>query len=1676
MTITLPEAVGDFIGQCGFTSYNKVEGHFFLAKLPQPNKEVVTRTVQGIADRFESTYEDASIGSVVSLNDNVNITETVYQGEALDVITNSVVSTFESIQANGQEVSSIVVQGGQGNTDSTGTYPSSTADSIIAIAVEDIRPFLLKGFDAEHRALFDTNDRTKPTNQEYIRHLTPEKESRIAKITIPSECINGGGLPSVVEVHYNAIDLSGEVIAAYKDDPDFLTFGNVTAWQQFQNDKNDIQGMSYTVGGLGGKKSWLIVEKTVPDSNTVFTDTSTQTFRNRTLADWLKRPFTDARFIANGGDPTDPNSVIPLPDALEITAPGGIISLPSANFNKPPQDHVMRVNPTGDETLSPFIDVSNCPHTIIQEAISVGRNPRLSAYGRPRGIPNTISPVKKSLSSYHTLSVISPKKEKVPPATGNIDGNHYNQPISRHRTSLRPITFEQFDIIDNVKDNDLNLLLIHPKNRKRSGILNTISTTTNSDSPHVCQVNLLTMKGRVEEIAPNSESNTGGVLIRGKSQLMDITDRIVERDFSLTDGYAIKEIGDLGSPSVSLTMAGLGQGGIDIKPDRTEHSFLPVWKDKVIGADNPSVRNDKQTSTYYASTRALVELPLFPSMFFDVEQRLATSTKKRSPLPSNKSMELVLDATMTAMNRPQMKDYESRNAIDWGAKNKVSALTVNEVLGDFWIRAMRESSSTFTRAASYSGAASDTQVVLGGGNNNADFSHSGSYLLVDSILPFILNEEGGFEGSNTGAYNTTTPGQAFTNIGFVVTVGEGIINEKGIRFHIHKSQIVGTEHRLYFDAFQDFEDNSLNYAGLKAITMAGLPVVMGSWLTNANGIGVGTIGNNNASFSALNASPVGSNSTKSSVAQSFIGPLEKTFALGRTITNGVTDRSGIHLDPNDSNTVLIYDGPTMEGFAFDPANYLYSQDTKPLVPPIECRSGYLSLKGKRSDGLTLDWVRPMKIKLGDIASVGTVSKFENAVDELIRRINQAGHPNAKNLQGGSAFDPPPLFTNSAGQHTVVASNDTGSHMGYLRAFLGQTVESRDGEEGLSIVIHSTVPGASGRNFAVWINNESPYPYRPIQAVGHGGLLATNSRSYQAGAFPVPLPLGMDGETHLPITTFQGGVHGAVSDADNNLRTYEGVGQEFEFNTVSLPQFENGNAIPNYDPESQPTLMVDRKALDILYRIKGTISRENKGLILVDGQHLGEFDDIITGVNGVTPSKVSGVGSCIGLANTQPLDKTLGKKWKDLFYDNTGTLKEVPVKLLNPLVDANGILFFGGGHTGVTFDISDGTDNDYSDFYTHHYSKGPAGNSGFQNLEGVQTSAAVLDFSELKNEDTVNSNTYRGMHHQVNTVVTGALPDAANKLDARNTCVWYLPMSQEELGQPQARKKLAIDTIHGSKVYVNRSDTVALVAGPTADPSCKGVLSNGHTSAFAIALHDKDLVTNNNSNTAQVPSLVPMQGEWVDNTDSQYTLSFFFKPGNTGNWSNQAWGNGPVYHGFINTGATDYKGLGVTIFSKQGSSSGVFSYRVAVMTPHSNGTTVKVSAEITDRPKDEYQHIAITRSPISAQAILYVNGTFVADAPWTLLEPLALDSGTHLPQTIGVGNALGSGLYGKASYMHCVGIDLLAPSSYPGYYHGTKGNGNDDPRYWKGVLSEMAMWNYGMTAQQIANLYNARNTW
>ena len=67
-------------------------------------------------------------------------------------------------------------------------------DGIIAIAVDDIKPFLLKGGGINV---------TSTTDAKYKQHLTPEVESRVAILEVSDLSI------PYVEIHYNAIDLTG---------------------------------------------------------------------------------------------------------------------------------------------------------------------------------------------------------------------------------------------------------------------------------------------------------------------------------------------------------------------------------------------------------------------------------------------------------------------------------------------------------------------------------------------------------------------------------------------------------------------------------------------------------------------------------------------------------------------------------------------------------------------------------------------------------------------------------------------------------------------------------------------------------------------------------------------------------------------------------------------------------------------------------------------------------------------------------------------------------------------------------------------------------------------------------------------------------------------------------------------------------------------------------------------------------------------------------------------------------------------------------------------------------------------------------------------------------------------------------------------------------------------------
>ena len=244
-------------------------------------------------------------------------------------------------------------------------------------------------------------------------------------------------------------------------------------------------------------------------------------------------------------------------------------------------------------------------------------------------------------------------------------------------------------------------------------------------------------------------------------------------------------------------------------------------------------------------------------------------------------------------------------------------------------------------------------------------------------------------------------------------------------------------------------------------------------------------------------------------------------------------------------------------------------------------SAFLCLKGKRNTALDLtnheetrlqhlkhwtemDFVRRMTVDMGEIGVKEGVTDIEAAAREIVRVINQGGalngrtharrpsqqypgeserldltrigvradildenkdpssaHINADFAATGSTHDPSPFWD----ENVAFETHDRGSHMGYVRAHLGRVVEDINGNEGFSIVIHSTVPGASGRNFCVWLDNSKGQSnYQPQFLIGHGGRFrnfwAQPDETTGENMHPAPMPLNRHGRPFAPITTLR----------------------------------------------------------------------------------------------------------------------------------------------------------------------------------------------------------------------------------------------------------------------------------------------------------------------------------------------------------------------------------------------------------------------------------------------------------------------------------------------------------------------------------------------------------------------------
>jgi len=212
----------------------------------------------------------------------------------------------------------------------------------------------------------------------------------------------------------------------------------------------------------------------------------------------------------------------------------------------------------------------------------------------------------------------------------------------------------------------------------------------------------------------------------------------------------------------------------------------------------------------------------------------------------------------------------------------------------------------------------------------------------------------------------------------------------------------------------------------------------------------------------------------------------------------------------------------------------------------------------------MDFVRRLTVDLGEVGLRIGKTDIEAAALEVVRLINQAGAPKGRtharrpadqypgeserldlsnigpnpdashsNLDAsaphlaadfsvtGSTHDPAPFWDTEK----AFASHDRGSHMGYVRAHIGRVVEDSEGNEGWSVVIHSTIPGASGRNFCVWLDNSrGQSAYRPQFLVGHGGRFRNfwcrPDDVLSENMHPAPMPINKDGRPFAPITTLK----------------------------------------------------------------------------------------------------------------------------------------------------------------------------------------------------------------------------------------------------------------------------------------------------------------------------------------------------------------------------------------------------------------------------------------------------------------------------------------------------------------------------------------------------------------------------
>ena len=529
--------------------------------LPRASDEIVDQQVDGSSDIIDIVYDSTQRGveNQVTVNAEVDVFREQQSFEILNLVNSS---TTTAVFHNGlpDENKEIIAIGG---------------------ASFDYRPFMLKGPVPTIKSTVNAETRRY--------HARPSNTSRVALLSVPA--LANYDMAPFVEVHYNAIDLTGESMSS-TDQPLLMVEKTVPSGSTVVSGATTVYSLMYTAitssgidstlyapgGYIDVRSAGLAVGGGLDKPHTLIGDTSEGYEGDKELDESLTpvnyNPMvptgtrvnngsgyaanTTSAMVVDGEDATDymeVSSVVYNSLGLKI---GVITAITSTSITMSAGTLVALVD---NEELY-LADANAEPNTAPQVVMASHTTATSHDSVFHRLLIGDADSKTSTLTDKGLYSRREPSSIPSSPSAGEFDKGGTASSTNIH---------EMFDVIDNAevlgKAFPTTRLFIQPSDRRRvNQLTNLRSLLTDTDESNMASVMYLMSRAKIRSVSESEGEQGSYVTVRCTSLSDALANRTVNfKGKGSPDSHIVKEI-EPNAPVVTVTLGGPGQGAVDTKP------------------------------------------------------------------------------------------------------------------------------------------------------------------------------------------------------------------------------------------------------------------------------------------------------------------------------------------------------------------------------------------------------------------------------------------------------------------------------------------------------------------------------------------------------------------------------------------------------------------------------------------------------------------------------------------------------------------------------------------------------------------------------------------------------------------------------------------------------------------------------------------------------------------------------------------------------------------------------------------------------------------------------------------------------------------------------------------------------------------------------------------------------